>query len=123
VGEKKSVRYEHQDSSISRDACPRYISQHGNEPHDFMDWTQEREDFFAKSLRVADGGQYRNDWPAAMDRVIRENETLRAQVAAHEDADRRWSADMAELRDELRAERDFRAQMVADRDARSGEPQ
>ena len=84
---------------------------------------KEREDFFAKSLRVADGGQYRNDWPAAMDRVIRENETLRAQVAAHEDADRRWSADMAELRDELRAERDFRAQMVADRDARSGEPQ
>lgn len=47
---------------------------------------------------------------------------LRAQVAAHEDADRRWSADMAALRDELRAERDFRAQMIADRDARSGEP-
>lgn len=55
-------------------------------------------------------------------RVRRENETLRAQVAAHEDADCRWSADMAALRDELRAERALRAQMIADRDARSGEP-
>ena len=107
-----------------------------------------------------------------------ENEALRAQVAAHEDADRRWSADMEALRDtlnaatsrleaygaishvvvgyddgpvdtviaacaelpfvrienkrlrdeladlrrELQAERDFRTRMVADLDARSGEP-
>lgn len=139
---------------------------------------QEREAFFATALRVADGGQYRNDWPGAVERMIRENEALRAQVAAHEDADRRWSADMealrdtlnaatsrleaygaiahvvvgyddgpvdtviaacaelpfvrienkrlqdelAELRRELQAERDCRARMIADLDARSGEP-
>lgn len=51
-----------------------------------------------------------------------ENEALRAQVAAHEDADRRWSADMEALRRELQEERDYRAVMIADRDARSGEP-
>lgn len=83
---------------------------------------QEREAFFATALRVADGGQYRNDWPSAIERVLCENEALRAQVQSHEDADRRWSADMEALRRELQAERDFRAQMVADSDARSGEP-
>jgi hypothetical protein len=83
---------------------------------------QEREAFFAKALRVTDGGQYRNDWPSAIERVLCENEALRAQVAAHEDADRRWSADMEALRRELQEERDCRAQMIADRDARSGEP-
>jgi len=52
----------------------------------------------------------------------RENEALRAQVAAHEDADRRWSADMEALRRELQAERDYRAVLIAELDARSGEP-
>ena len=55
-------------------------------------------------------------------RVRQERDTLRAQVTAHEDADRRWSADMAELRRELQAERDFIATLIADLDARSGEP-
>ena len=54
--------------------------------------------------------------------LARQVVALRAQVAAHEDADRRWSADMEALRRELQAERDCHAQMVADRDARSGEP-
>lgn len=54
--------------------------------------------------------------------IARQVVALRAQVQAHEDADRRWSADMEALRRELQAERDCRAQMVADRDARSGEP-
>lgn len=54
--------------------------------------------------------------------LARQVVALRAQVQAHEDADRRWSADMAALRRELQAERDFRAQTIADCDARSGEP-
>jgi len=52
----------------------------------------------------------------------RENEVLRAQVAEHEDADRRWSADMEALRRELQAERAFIDTLIADLDARSGEP-
>ena len=54
--------------------------------------------------------------------LARQVVALRAQVQAHEDADRRWSADMAELRRELQAERDFIATLIADCDARSGEP-
>lgn len=49
---------------------------------------REREAHFAKALAVADGGQYRADWPGAMERCIRdrdaaraENEALRARVA------------------------------------------
>lgn len=83
---------------------------------------QEREAFFAKALQLPDGGQYRNDWPGAVERMIRENDALRAQVQAHEDADRRWSADMEALRRELQEERDYRAVVIAELDDRSGEP-
>lgn len=39
---------------------------------------KEREDYFAKALRVADGGQYRADWPGAMERLIRDRDTAKA---------------------------------------------
>jgi len=56
--------------------------------------------------------------PATAREVVslrRENEALRAQVAAHEDADRRWSADLRAVeaeRDELR--RDYADLIVLD---------
>ena len=34
----------------------------------------DREKHFAKALHVADGGQYRNDWDVAIDRVVRERD-------------------------------------------------
>jgi hypothetical protein len=43
---------------------------------------REREEHFAKALRVADGGQYRADWDGAIARVIRERD------AAAEERDR-----------------------------------
>lgn len=36
------------------------------------DRLREREAFFATALGVADGGQYRADWPGAMERMIHE---------------------------------------------------
>lgn len=54
--------------------------------------------------------------------LARQVVSLRAQVAAHEDADRRWSADMEALRRELRATQEDHASTLSDLDARSGEP-
>lgn len=41
---------------------------------------QEREAHFAKALGVADGGQYRADWPAAIERVVKERDDLRSSI-------------------------------------------
>lgn len=65
----------------------------------------------------------RHAFSAACELVrVRQEGTPSALSTAHEDADRRWSADIAELRRELQAERDFIATLIADLDARSGEP-
>lgn len=41
----------------------------------------EREAHFAKALGVADNGQYRNDWDAAIRKVLAERDAARAEVA------------------------------------------
>jgi dUTP pyrophosphatase len=37
---------------------------------------KEREDYFARELGVADGGQYRADWPGAMQRMLKERDAM-----------------------------------------------
>ena len=41
---------------------------------------REREAFFARELDVSDGGKYRNDWPAAVERLIARNKRLALDV-------------------------------------------
>jgi hypothetical protein len=41
---------------------------------------REREEHFAQALRVADGGQYRNDWDSAIRRVVAELDAARAII-------------------------------------------
>lgn len=41
----------------------------------------EREMHFARALRVADGGQYRHDWDAAIRRVVVDRDAARAEAA------------------------------------------
>ena len=49
------------------------------------DVLRDREKHFASVLSVADGGQYRNDWDAAIRRVVAERDALReALVKADE---------------------------------------
>lgn len=43
---------------------------------------REREEHFARALSVADGGQYRNDWPGAIGRLLAERDALRSLLAA-----------------------------------------
>ena len=43
------------------------------------DFLKRREEFFSKALRVADGGQYRNDWPGAVEQCIRDRDEARAE--------------------------------------------
>ena len=40
----------------------------------------EREAFFARELDVSDDGKYRNDWPAAVERLIARNKRLALDV-------------------------------------------
>lgn len=40
---------------------------------------KDREQHFAHALGVADGGQYRNDWDAALQRVVDERNALRRE--------------------------------------------
>lgn len=54
--------------------------------------------------------------------LARQVVALRAQVAAHEDADRRWSADMEALREQLRKEREFLDTLIVENDAMMGVP-
>lgn len=42
----------------------------------------EREAFFAAALDVSDGGQYRNDWPGALERLLAERDALKGEVTA-----------------------------------------
>ena len=44
------------------------------------DALRDREKHFASVLSVADGGQYRNDWDAAIRRVVAERDALRAAI-------------------------------------------
>lgn len=46
----------------------------------------ERERFFATALDVSDGGRYRNDWPGALERLIRERDRLLEENKALRDA-------------------------------------
>jgi hypothetical protein len=41
---------------------------------------RQREEHFANALRVADGGQYHNDWDGAIRRVLAEHDAARAEV-------------------------------------------
>ncbi len=43
---------------------------------------KEREAFFARELDVSDGGKYRNDWPAAVERLLAERDALKGEVSA-----------------------------------------
>lgn len=52
--------------------------------------------------------------------LARQVVVLRAQVQAHEDADRRRSADMEALREQLRKEREFIDTLIAENDAMTG---
>lgn len=45
---------------------------------------REREAHFAQVLGVADGGQYRNDWDAAIQRVLDERDRLKGALASAE---------------------------------------
>ncbi len=46
----------------------------------------DREKFFATALGVCDGGRYRNDWPGALERLLKERDRLRAENAELRDA-------------------------------------
>jgi hypothetical protein len=43
-------------------------------------YMQRREAHFAQVLSVADGGQYQNDWDAAIERLVRERDRLLSRV-------------------------------------------
>ena len=45
------------------------------------DALRDREKHFASVLSVADGGQYRNDWDAAIRRVVAERDALREALS------------------------------------------
>lgn len=50
-----------------------------------INYLRSREAYFASVLKVADGGQYRADWKAPLQRVLDENKALRAEVDALRD--------------------------------------
>ena len=49
------------------------------------DALRDREKHFASVLSVADGGQYRNDWDAAIRRVVAERDALREALVKADD--------------------------------------
>jgi hypothetical protein len=60
-------------------------------------WLREREEHFARALSVADGGQYRNDWPGAIRRLLAERDDARrildiAQEVITDHAAQTWRA-------------------------------
>lgn len=61
---------------------------------------REREDYFAHALGVADGGQYRADWPGALERLLRERAELAARVEGLTRAVDKASAAMRALLDD-----------------------
>ena len=50
-----------------------------------ISYLRSREAYFASVLKVADGGQYRADWKAPLQRVLDENKALRDEVDALRD--------------------------------------
>lgn len=50
-----------------------------------INYLRSREAYFASALKVADGGQYRADWKAPLQRVLDENKALHAEVDALRD--------------------------------------
>lgn len=56
-------------------------------------YLRSRESYFASVLKVADGGQYRADWKAPLQRVLGENKALRAEVDALRDGEAKVAAD------------------------------
>lgn len=65
------------------------------ELHGQLRFYAERERFFATALDVSDGGRYRNDWPGAMERLIKERDRLREENAElREAAEERRQSDM-----------------------------
>lgn len=47
---------------------------------------QEREAYFARALKVADGGQYRADWPAAIENLLARVSRLEEVVESSKNA-------------------------------------
>lgn len=56
------------------------------------DRLREREQHFAEVLRVADRGQYRNDWNAPLERLVAERDRLRQGLTEAIVELRDWSA-------------------------------
>jgi len=65
-----------------------------------VDRYKEREAYFARVLRVADGGQYRADWDGAIENVLRDRDEAKATVEKHRTM-LAWQCDI--LADERRA--------------------
>lgn len=61
----------------------------------------EREAHFTKVLRVADGGQYRNDWDAAIRRVVEERGAFQQQWEVKESEREECSNLLKEVRASL----------------------
>lgn len=57
-------------------------------------YMQGREQHFARILGVADGGQYRADWNAAIKRIVEERDALRNAVDDHASETERLLADL-----------------------------
>ncbi len=66
---------------------------------------REREEHFARALAVADGGQYRNDWPGAIGRLIAERDDALslAYIGDHRFPDLTWKARAEEAGIDARA--------------------